>query len=54
MASGPAAYAKSKQFGLNDESVTALTVPASRISITIGYNKFFSQPDAFFLLSEWK
>lgn len=47
-------YAMSKQFGLNDRSVPALTVPVSRISITMGYNKFFSQPDAFFLLSERK
>lgn len=31
-----------------------LTVPVSRISITMGYNRFFSQPDAFFLLSDRK
>lgn len=51
VATSQAVYAMSKQFGLNDRSVPALTVPVSRISITMGYNKFFSQPDAFFLLS---
>lgn len=53
VATSQAVYAMSKQFGLNDRSVSAaLTVPVSRISITMGYSKFFSQPDAFFLLSE--
>lgn len=45
-------YAIRKQYELNGRSVSALTVPASRINITMGYSKFFSHPDAFFLLSE--
>lgn len=49
LASIQAEHAMSKQFGLDDRS---LTVPERRISITMGYSKFFSQPDAFFLLSE--
>lgn len=32
-------------------SRATLTVPASRINITMGYSRFFSQPDALFLLS---